>query len=110
MSARYKSYLICIYVSLIIHEIPTSRPYITFNGFKSNINPLVGGKYSNYEENYWIGDIPQDYNEVNEIALERKEFQPSKFKLAGRKQRKNETPEVVKLGQTKYLINPNFTP
>ena len=100
MPAGYKSYLICIYVSLIIHEIPTSRPYITFNGFKSNINPLVGGKYSDYEENYWIGDVPQDYIDVNEKTLERKEFQPSKFKRTRGTQRKNETQEVVKIGQS----------
>jgi hypothetical protein len=100
MSVGYKSYFICIYVSLVLHEIPTSRPYITFNEFKSNNNPLVGGKYSDYVENYWIGDVPQDYIDVREKTLERKEFQPSKFKLTGGKQRKIETQEVVNIGQS----------
>ena len=107
MIAGHKSYLICIYVALIIQEIPTTRPYITFNGFTSNINPVLGREYSDYEENYWIGDIPQDYIDVKEKTIQRKEFEPSKFKLTGRKQRKNDTQEVVNIRQINCLISPN---
>ena len=37
--------------------------------------------YADYNENDWIGPIPEDYSEVNEKPIQRKEFDPNSFRL-----------------------------
>ena len=49
-----------------------------------NLRHAPGTKTLDYEDDYWIGPVPQDYSEVNEKRIERNEFEPAKFKFTGR--------------------------
>lgn len=82
LPARHALYFLCIFVPFSMQNIYASESDIALNVV--NLRHAPGTKILDYEDDYWIGPVPQDYSEVNEKRIERNEFQPAKFKFTGR--------------------------
>ena len=82
LPARHAFYFLCIFVPFSMQNIYASESDIALNVV--NLRHAPGTKILDYEDDYWIGPVPQDYSEVNEKRIERNEFEPAKFKFTGR--------------------------
>ena len=79
----YKLLLCSYFVSTHILGIHTASK-LPLESSAVSINPRPEIFYSDYAEDYWVGDVPQGTFQVNERSITRK-FEPSKFKFKGRK-------------------------
>ena len=82
LPSRKTLYFLCIYVSFCIQNLFASKPDIAASGFSLK-SPRARNNFD-YEEDYWVGPIPRDYSQVHEKSIERKAFEPAKFKFTGR--------------------------
>ena len=79
---NYRLYVICMMVMFFGHEYCTSDSNYGYSDYDLDYDYYLypAEMFSDYNEDYWIGPIPQDYIEVNEKAAKRKDFDPAKFK------------------------------
>ena len=83
LSSGQTLYFLCICVPFYIQNLSASKPDIASNGFSLK-SPPAGSNNFDYVEDYWVGPIPRDYTQVNEKSIERKAFEPAKFKFTGK--------------------------
>ena len=89
LHTKYEFNIIFILVLLFLHEFHTLDTIYDYTDYAPHFNPAEMN--TGYNEDYWIGPIPQDYIEVNEKTAKRLDFNPAEFK----RNRKNNKVSVI---------------
>ena len=87
-SWNFSSFLfLCFFGPLTNYEVLTLRSNYETNRLYAGLH-LANSDYADYDQDYWVGPIPQDYALVKEKSVKRQEFEPARFNLVGKKNKK----------------------